>query len=149
MLTKARALRAAAATLLAMETLAGCGHVALLSGLTDSGVRGVDALRQRVRAALLDHNLRSQCELFAPSLIEALGGSIETCTTWLKTGYAPYAPDPQMYLAGGRIEVLGNEAWYRSSSPSSAVPPRDPWESVLVFAAIYSEGKWQIIAAPE
>jgi len=58
---------------------AGCGGSSPAAALKDPGVRGVDALRQAVRAALLNHDARSQCELFAPSLIEAHGGSTDTC----------------------------------------------------------------------
>src|SRR5438445_1552915 len=76
--------RASGAAALAIGAFAGCGGGQPRAALKDPGVQGVDALRQAMRTALLNHDEQHQCELFAPSLIEAHGNSIKTCAAWLK-----------------------------------------------------------------
>ena len=133
---------------------AGCGGSSPAAALKDPGVRGVDALRQAVRAALLNHDARSQCELFAPSLIEAHGGSTDTCAAWLHTESGPYKRNPKMYLGGGHIEIVGNQASYElppysfpaEEAPSSGLGIPEP---LTVFTASYTEGQWRIVENDE
>ena len=141
----------AVAASLAMGALNGCGGSSL-AALKDPGVPGVEALRIALRAALLKHDSRAQCELFAPILIENSGGSIEACARSLEPEQLPYMESPSAYVAGGHIEFRGNEAGY--IIPFSQVPSEDPKEFTseepqLAFAATYTEGAWRIIDKSE
>ena len=121
----------------------------LVSGGTeDPGVQGVEALRQQLRTALVNHDQKAQCELFAPMLIDSRGGSVEACARSLEPEQMPYMKSPSAYVAGGHIEIRGNEAAYMI--PFGQVPSEEPQEFTseepqVAFAATYTEGTWRIV----
>jgi hypothetical protein len=137
---------------LAIAAMAGCGGQVSLVALKDPGVQGVEALRQDLHTALLDHDKRVQCELFAPILLGSRGGSVETCARSLQPSNMPYMKSASAYIAGGHIELRGNEAIY--TIPFGQVPSEDPTEFTseepqVAFAAAYTEGTWKIVSKPE
>jgi len=138
----------------AAAVLAGCGGGQSHSALRAPGFPGVDALRQAVRLALVHNDASGQCELFAPSVLQRHGGSVDSCIAWLNTGNGPYRRNPQMYVAGGHIEISGNEASYRlapysfpSEEPGGS--GLEPPEQLTVFTAVYTEDGWRIVENPE
>jgi hypothetical protein len=137
---------------LTIAAIAGCGGQSSLAALKDPGVRGVEALRQDLRTALRDHDKRVQCELFAPILLGSRGGSVETCARSLEPSNMPYMKNASAYVAGGHIELRGNEAIY--TIPFGQVPSEDPTEFTsedpqVAFAAAYTEGIWRVVSKPE
>lgn len=139
------AVGAAAGALAAL--VAGCGG-AISAASKDPGSVGVEALRSQLRAALEDHDVQAQCELFAPALLDERGGSVETCAKSLREGELPYMKSPRAYVAGGQIEFRGNEASYLI--PFGEVPSEDPQEMEseppqVVFTAVYTEGSWRLV----
>jgi hypothetical protein len=137
---------------LAMATIAGCGGGSSLAALKDPGVQGVEALRQALRTALLNHDRQAQCELFAPILLDSRGGSVETCARSLEPSNMPYMKSASAYVAGGHIEFRGNEAGYMI--PFGQAPSEDPKEFTseepqVAFAATYTEGAWRIVNKSE
>lgn len=135
---------------LAIAAIPGCGSS--LAALKDPGVPGVEALRQDLHTALLNHDKRVQCELFAPILLGSRGGSVEACARSLEPSNMPYMKSASAYVAGGHIELRGNEAIY--TIPFGQVPSEDPTEFTseepqLVFAAVYTEGSWRIVSKSE
>lgn len=133
-----RSLLLATIVLSASVTLAGCGTSSMPSALRDPSTQGVEALREAMRSALLNHSAKEQCELFAPNLLDAAGGQVTTCTRLLARveGEHPehfdaYNPSPGAYIAGEQIDVAGNIAVYGTGEP--------------VFKAAYTEGAWKIV----
>lgn len=134
------------AAVLAACGLAGCGG-SLPSQLKDPGSAGVEALRATLGSALAEHDALRQCELFAPPLLNSEGGSVAACARSLDGGSVPYMSSPKAYVAGGRIEFRGNEAFYLI--PFGTVPSEDPAEfesesPQVAFAAVYAEGSWRL-----
>ena len=118
--------------------LAGCGANSTPSALHDPSTQGVEALREAMRSALLNHSAKEQCELFAPNLLDAAGGTITTCTRLLArvegdpaAHREAYDTSPSAYIAGEQIEMAGNTAVYGNGEP--------------VFRAAYTEGAWKIV----
>ena len=108
------------------------------STLHDPSTQGVEALRKAMRSALLNHSAKEQCELFAPNLLDAAGGTVTTCTKLLarvegEPSAHPnaYNTSPSAYVAGEQIEMAGNIAVYGNGEP--------------VFKAAYTEGAWKIV----
>ncbi len=137
---------------LAMGAITGCGGGSSLAALKDPGVQGVEALRQQLRTALVNHDQKAQCELFAPMLIDSRGGSVEACARSLEPEQMPYMKSPSAYVAGGHIEIRGNEAAYMI--PFGQVPSEEPQEFTseepqVAFAATYTEGTWRIVSKSE
>lgn len=137
----------AVAVVLAAGGLAACSGP-LPSALKDPGSGGVEALRVTLGSALVYHDARRQCELFAPTLLESHGGSIAACARSLDQGSEPYMSNPKAYVAGGRIEFRGNEASYLI--PFGEVPSEMPSEfeseaPQVAFTAVYAEGSWRIV----
>jgi hypothetical protein len=135
-------------TVLTAGALAGCGGDQSLAALKDPGAPGVEALRQALDGALVAHDARAQCELFAPMLLENYGGSVAACARSLGDDGLPYMNSPKAYVAGGHIEFRGNEAGYMI--PFGQVPSEDPatFESespLIAFMAIYTEGAWRVV----
>jgi hypothetical protein len=140
----------AVALVLALGAIAGCGGGSSLEALKDPGVQGVEALRQQLRTALLHHDQKTQCELFAPIVIENHGGSLDACAKSLREG--PYMQSPSAFVAGGHIELNGNQARYMI--PFGQVPSEEPTEfeseePQVAFAATYTEGSWRIVERNE
>ena len=134
--------------------LVGCGGGSSRSALRDPGFQGVNALRQAIRTALMHNDASGQCDLFAPSVLQRHGGSVDSCVAWLSTGNGPYRRNAQMYVAGGHIEISGNEASYRLapySFPSEGPGGSglEPPEPLTVFTAVYTEDGWRIVENPE
>lgn len=133
---------------LAMGAITGCGGGSSLAALKDPGVQGVEALRQQLRTALVNHDQKAQCELFAPMLIESRGSSVDACARSLGPNRMPYMQSPSAYVAGGHVEFHGNEASYMI--PFGQVPSEDPKEFTseepqVAFSATYTEGVWRIV----
>jgi hypothetical protein len=126
----------AVAALLTSNALAGCGASPASSALHDPTTQGVEALRQAIRSALQAHDDQRQCELFSPILLERFGGTIAICVKGIKevqsnaslqaAGYIPYDIGPGGYVAGGRIEMVGNLAVYNGGGGE-------------IFRAVYTE----------
>jgi hypothetical protein len=145
-----RASRAAGAlaAALALGALTGCGGSSL-SALKNPGTPGVEALRQALQSALTKHDDKRQCELFSPALIGSNGGgSIQACARKLSTESGPYSRSLEDYVAGGRIELLGNRAGYQAPPGTHDFAENEASGGVsgtaTVFAAIYTEGAWRI-----
>jgi hypothetical protein len=131
--------RARNVLVLACIGFAGCGGSTTPSALRDPSTQGVEALRQAIQSALLSHDYRKQCELFAPVLVERYGGTIDKCANAIRAAesidyieYSPYDTSPSDYTAGGTIEMAGNVAVYSSGE--------------TVFRAVYSESTWKVAA---
>jgi hypothetical protein len=147
MFGRSRVLVGVAGVVAAVAVLAGCGG-GLPSALKDPGSGGVEALRVTLREALADHDGRRQCELFAPVLLEGRGGSVAACARSLGERGLPYMGSPKAYVAGGRIEFRGSEAFYLI--PFGTVPSEDPGEfesesPQVAFSAVYVEGSWRVV----
>jgi hypothetical protein len=138
---------------LALGAVAGCGGSSYLAALNNPGTQGVEALRQALQGALTKHDDKRQCELFSPALIGSNGGSIEDCARKLKTESGPYSHSLEEYVAGGRIELLGNRASYQAPPGTHAFFENEASggrsNTGTVFAAIYTEGAWKITTQGE
>jgi hypothetical protein len=126
---------------LALGAVAGCGGGQSLAALENPGTQGVEALRQALRGALANHDDQRQCELLTPALIGSRGGSIGACARSLRAESGPYSHTLGEYVAGGRIELLGNRASYQAPPGTEAF---DGSTSATVFTAVYTEGAWRI-----
>jgi hypothetical protein len=108
----------------------------------------VEALRGALQSALKNHDLEGQCDLFSPALIYDHGGSVQACANKLRTESGPYSPSLGDYVAGGRIELLGNRAEYQAPPGTSdfAASEASDGESgtATVFVAVYAEGTWRL-----
>jgi hypothetical protein len=146
MFKASRAVGAFAVTL-ALGTVVGCGGGESLAALKDPGTQGVEALRQALRGALEKHDNRRQCELLTPALIDSNGGSVEACASRLSAESEPYRKSLGEYRAGGRIEVLGNQASYQSPPGTQAFSESEASDGstpATVFTAVYTEGGWRV-----
>jgi hypothetical protein len=151
-----RASRAAGALALAfaLGAVAGCGGGnSLSSALKNPGTPGVEALRQALQSALTKHDDKGQCELFSPALIGNNGGSVEACKKRVSTEPGPYSHSLEEYVAGGRIELLGNRAEYQAPPGTHAFFENEASGgqsgTATVFRAVYTEGAWRITARSE
>jgi hypothetical protein len=115
------------------SALAGCGSGSS-SALKNPGTQGVEALREEIRSALEAHDTKKQCELFAPALVREYGETIAACAAKVKEGNYPYPKNPKAFVAGGAIELSGNQAVYQRPSGTSKL-----------FAAVYAEGSWKVV----
>jgi hypothetical protein len=134
--------------------LAGCGGgSSLSSALENPGTAGVEALRQGLRSALVKHDYKGQCELLTPALIDSRGGSIEACVSRLRTESGPYSQSLEDYVAGGQIELRGNQASYEAPPGSNMFAENEAPGGVsgtaAVFTAVYTEGAWRITGREE
>jgi hypothetical protein len=144
----------ALALALGLGALAGCsGGNSLSSALKNPGTPGVEALRQALQSALTKHDDKRQCELFSPALIGKNGGSAGACAYKLKTETGPYSQSLEEYVAGGRIELLGNRAEYQAPPGTHAFYENEASggrsNTGTVFTAIYTEGGWRITTQGE
>ncbi len=133
---------------LALGAVAGCGGGGEpLAALENPGTQGVEALRKALRGALANHDNQRQCELLTPALLGSRGGSIEACTRALRTESGPYSQTLGEYVAGGRIELLGNRASYQAPPGTEAFDESEAsggTTPATVFTAVYTEGAWRI-----
>jgi len=134
---------------LALGGLAGCGGASSLSSaLANPGTPGVEALRQALQSALAKHDYKRQCELLTPALISHDNGSIAICAKRLQTEGGPYSPSLEDYVAGGQIELRGNQASYQAPPGSHAFAENEASggasATATVFTAVYTEGAWRI-----
>jgi hypothetical protein len=144
-----RASRAAGtlAVTLVLGAVAGCGGGQSLAALENPGTPGVEALRQALQSALRTYDNKQQCELLTPALIADHGGSIDACARILSQESGPYSQSIARYAAGGRIELLGNEAIYQPPPGSITFNEGEAsygYSASPVFTAIYTEGAWRI-----
>jgi hypothetical protein len=153
MLRASRAAGALAAAV-ALGAVAGCGGGnSLSSALKNPGTPGVEALRQALQGALSKHDTKRQCALFSPALIGNNGGSAGACASKLKTESGPYSHSLEEYVAGGRIELLGNRAEYQAPPGTHAFYENEASGgqsgTATVFRAVYTEGAWRITTQSE
>jgi hypothetical protein len=144
---KASRAAGALAVTLALGAVAGCGGGESLAALKDPGTQGVEALRQALRGALEKHDNKRQCELLAPALIDNDGGSVGTCASRLSVESEPYRKSLGEYKAGGRIELVGNQASYQSPPGTQSFyesEASDGSTPATVFTAVYTEGGWRV-----
>ncbi len=137
----------ALAVTLVLGAVAGCGGGQSLAALENPGTQGVEALRQALQSALIKHDDKLQCELLAPALIAGHGGSIEACARSLSPESGPYSKSLEDYVAGGRIELLGNRASYQAPPGSHAFAENEASGgsvTATAFTAVYTEGAWRI-----
>lgn len=147
MFGRSRVLGVLAGAVAATGGLAGCGG-GLPAALKDPGSGGVEALRVTLGEALASHDASGECELFAPVLLQARGGSVAACARSLRERGLPYMGSPKAFVAGGRIEFRGSEAFYLI--PFGTVPSEDPAEfesesPQVAFSAVYAEGSWRVV----
>jgi hypothetical protein len=139
----------ALAVAVALGAAAGCGGGGeSAAALKAPGTSGVEALRQALQNALEKHDDKGQCELLSPALIDNKGGSVEACATKLSTESGPYSRSLENYVAGGRIELLGNRAEYQAPPGTHDFAENEASGGQsgtdTVFAAIYVEGAWRL-----
>lgn len=138
----------ALAVVLALGAMAGCSGGESLAALKAPGTSGVEALRQALQNALKKHDDKRQCELLSPALIGNKGGSVEACATKLSTESGPYSRSLENYVAGGRIELLGNRAEYQAPPGTHDFAENEAYDGQsgtdTVFAAVYVEGAWRL-----
>ena len=147
MLRTSRATGALAVTLVLGAGVAGCGGGESLAALKDPGTQGVEALRQALLSALETHDKQRQCELLAPALVDSHGGSVDACASSLSPESEPYRTSLGEYKAGGRIELLGNQASYQSPPGTQSFDENEASDGstpATVFTAVYTEGGWRV-----
>ena len=135
------------AVVIALGAVAGCGGGEPLAALKAPGTQGVEALRAALQSALKNHDNKGQCALFSPALLGS-SGSISTCEKRLGTESGPYSQSLENYVAGGRIELLGNRAEYQAPPGTHAFDENEASDGEsgtdTIFSAVYAEGAWRI-----
>jgi hypothetical protein len=138
----------ALAVVIALGAVAGCGGGGTLAALKAPGTQGVEALRAALQSALKNHDDKAQCALFSPALLGS-SGSISSCETRLGTESGPYSHSLENYVAGGKIELVGNRAEYQAPPGTHAFDEYEASDGEssgtdTVFSAVYVEGAWRI-----
>jgi hypothetical protein len=96
---------------------------------------------------LSKHDAAQQCELLTPALIASHGGSVQACAKSLNPESGLYSHSMEDYVAGGRIELNGNQAVYEAPPDSRMAGENeasDGSDSATVFTATYTEGAWRL-----
>lgn len=138
-----RMLLATLPMLAVVSLMSGCGGGEPLQQDND---QGIEVLRETLKTALEHHDAKRVCELLTPALLSNHGGTIAACTK-KGMGDVPINTELDAYVAGGRIEISGNEARYYappSSSQAGEYEATGGMGTDVVFAAIYTDGSWTV-----
>jgi hypothetical protein len=137
-----------AALLMLAVLVSGCGGG---EPLQQDNNQGIEALRETLKTAIEQHDAKRVCELLTPALLSNHGGTIAACT---KKGMedVPFNAELDAYLAGGRIELSGDEGRYYAPSSSNQAGEYEATGGEgtdVVFAAIYTDGSWKVTSRYE